>query len=103
MYLLVVGHIHCAHDACHLRAERSKFHTNVSIIRNLLCFSAFPCIPVTRDGDQNGQSEKHHEDGRYVVLPPATAARNCLICTDLWRHRFRHWWRGSSGHWGGGH
>src|ERR1700686_778331 len=62
--LLVVGHIHRAHNACHLGTERSKVAANVSIICNLFDLATFPRIPVTCDGDQNGQSEKHHEDGR---------------------------------------
>jgi hypothetical protein len=76
MYLLVVRHIDCVHNARHLGAERSQVAANVSIIRDLFNLAAFPCIPVTRDGDQNSQSEKQHENGRYIVLPPRTLARN---------------------------
>src|SRR6266851_1586504 len=97
--LLVVGHIHRAHNACNLGTERSKVAANVSIIRNLLYLSTFPCVPVMCDGDQNGQSKKHHEKWGYVALPPGTLARHCLICTDLWRYRSRYGRRRSSRHW----
>src|SRR5258708_3325474 len=101
--LLVVSRAHRAHDACHLGAERGKVAANVSIIRDLLYLSAFPCVPVTRDGDHNGHSEKHHENWSYVALPPGTLARHRLICADFWRHRFRYGRRGSIRHWRGGH
>src|SRR5258708_6242328 len=101
--LLVVSHIHRAHNTCHLGTERSKIATNVSIICNLFDLATFPRIPVTCDGDQNDQSENHHENWRCVALPLSTSARNGLICTDLWRHRFRFGRRGFSGHWRSGH
>src|SRR4029077_14065724 len=99
VHLLVVRDIYHAHNACHLGTERSKVAANVSIICNLFDLATFPSIPVTCDGDQNSQSENHHENWRYVALPPGTSARNGLICTDLWRHRFRYGRRGSSGQW----
>jgi len=52
--LLVVGHIHRAHNACHLGSERSKSAANVCIICNLFDLGTFPPIPVMCDGDQNG-------------------------------------------------
>src|SRR6266851_7178403 len=74
--LLVVSHLHCAHDSRYLGTERGKVAANVSIICNLVDLATFPRIPVTCDGDQNGQSENHHENWRYVALPPGTSARN---------------------------
>src|ERR1700674_3514440 len=97
--LLVVSHLHRAHDSRYLGTERGNVAANVSIICNLVDLATFPRIPVTCDGDQNGQSENHHESWRYVALPPGTSARNGLICTDLWRRRFRCGCRRSSGHW----
>ena len=64
MDLLVVRHVDCAHDARNLGTERSKVAANVSIICDLFDLAAFPRIPVTRNGDQDCQSEKHHEN-RY--------------------------------------
>src|SRR5882672_3124357 len=97
--LLVVRHIHRAYDACHLGAERSDVAANISIVGNLVDLATFPRIPVTCDGDQNGQSENHHQNWRHVALPPGTSPRNYLICIDLRRHRFRYGYSG--GHWRG--
>ena len=63
MHSLVVRHIYCADDGCHLRAKRSKVAANVSIVGHLFDLAAFPGIPATRDGDQDRQSKKHHENG----------------------------------------
>src|ERR1700733_6029783 len=101
MHLLVVRPLDCAHDARHFGTERSKVAANVSIICDLFDLAAFPRIPVARDGDQNGQSEKHHKNGSYIVLPPGALARDRLIRIALRRQWLRD--RRSLGHWRGGH
>ena len=90
MDLLVVGHIHRAHDACHLGAERSKIAANVSIISNLFDFATFPRIPVTRDGDQDRQSEHYDEKRSRVLFQPGTVVRRGGSFVALRRRRFRH-------------
>src|SRR5258706_1341655 len=74
--LLIVSHIHRAHDSRYLGTERGKVAANVSIICNLFGPATFPRIPITCDGDQNGQSENHHENWRCVALPLSTSPRN---------------------------
>src|SRR6202041_2398866 len=103
MYLLVVRHVDGAHDGRHLSTKWSKVAANVSIICDLFDLPALPGIPVTRNGDQNGQSEKHHKDGSYQALPPGTWARNWLICINFGRNRSRNRRPGSRRHWRSGH
>src|SRR3954471_23770294 len=43
--LLVVSHLHGAHDCRYLGAERSKIAANVSIVCNLFDLATFPRIP----------------------------------------------------------
>ncbi len=64
MDLLVVRHIDGADDGCHFRAERSKVAANISIVGHLFSLVAFPGIPITRERNQDCQSQKNHENGR---------------------------------------
>ncbi len=57
VHLLVVSDVHCADNAGHLSAKRSKITPDVSIVGNLLRFAAFPGIPVPDKGNEDSKAE----------------------------------------------
>ena len=74
---LIVGDFYGADDASDFRAQGSEVAADYGVVGDLLDFSAFPGVPVSREGDDDGCGEQQNDKRRGVFEPGPARFRRC--------------------------
>ena len=67
--LLIVIHLHFAHETRDLRAERRDIAADERVVGDLIDSSSFPRIPVARQRERDRERHQHDEHGRAESPP----------------------------------